>query len=71
MVNAMGQTVWSERLSPGRQILDVSDLPNGMHLLIYEDRTQRVLIRIDSLGMKKPCTSVQGSCSKTVRNQNP
>ena len=45
MVNAMGQTVWSERLSPGRQILDVSDLPNGMHLLMYEDRTQRVLIQ--------------------------
>jgi len=45
MVNAIGQTVWSERLSPGRQILDVSDLPNGMHLLMYEDRTQRVLIQ--------------------------
>lgn len=45
MVNAVGQTVWSERLSPGRQILDVSDLPNGMHLLMYEDRTQRVLIQ--------------------------
>ena len=45
MVNTMGQTVWSERLSPGTQILDVSDLPNGMHLLMYEDRTQRVLIQ--------------------------
>lgn len=45
MVNAMGQTIWSERLSPGRQILDVSDLPNGMHILMYEDRTQRVLIQ--------------------------
>lgn len=45
MVNAMGQTIWSERLSTGRQILDVSDLPNGMHLLMYEDRTQRVLIQ--------------------------
>ena len=45
MVNAMGQTIWSERLSPGTQILDVSDLPNGMHLLMYEDRTQRVLIQ--------------------------
>ncbi len=45
MVNTMGQTVWSERLSAGTQILDVSELPNGMHLLMYEDRTQRVLIQ--------------------------
>ena len=45
MVNAMGQTVWSERLSPGTQILDVSELPDGVHLLMYEDRTQRVLIQ--------------------------
>ena len=45
MVNAMGQTVWSERLYPGTQILNVSDLPNGMYLLMYEDRTQRVLIQ--------------------------
>ena len=45
MVNALGQTVWIERLFPGKQTLDVSDLPNGMHLLMYEDRTQRVLIQ--------------------------
>ena len=45
MVNVMGQTVWTQRLSPGTQILDVSDLPNGMHLLMYKDRAHRVLIQ--------------------------
>ena len=45
MVNVMGQTVWSQRLSPGTQILDVSDLANGMHLLMYKDRAHRVLIQ--------------------------
>lgn len=45
MVNALGQTVWSQRLFHGTHVLDVSDLPNGMHLLMYEDRAHRVVIQ--------------------------
>ena len=45
MVNALGQTVLSQRLAPGSHAIDVSGLSNGVHLLICGDRTKRILVQ--------------------------
>ena len=45
MVNALGQTVLSQRLAPGSHAIDVSELSNGVHLLICGDRAKRILIQ--------------------------
>ena len=45
MVNTLGQTVLSKRLAPGSHAIDVSDLSNGVHLLICGDRTKRILVQ--------------------------
>ena len=45
LVNALGQTVWGQRVSSGTHVIDVSNVADGMHLLMVGDRVERVVIQ--------------------------
>ena len=45
LVNALGQTVWGQRVSSGTHVIDVSKVADGMHLLMVGDRVERVVIQ--------------------------
>ena len=45
LLNMQGQTLWSQRLQPGRLSMDVSSLPNGTYLLRCGDRAQKLIVQ--------------------------